>query len=202
MSKKKLAIGVLSSHGGTNLQTIIDSCNDGRLDAEMRVVICNNSHATAMERARREGIPCFHMSGKTHPDADELDSAITSTLAEHGVDLVVLAGAVVNILLSEGSDAASDDCNANQTPDECDIQSGESQDDDGDGVPDECATCDGDANGDGTVDPLDVGFVLARFGCPVGTGDPTCDTADQNGDGIVDPLDSGFVLARFGPCDE
>lgn len=61
--------------------------------------------------------------------------------------------------------------------------------------------CEGDANGDGTVDPLDSGFVLARFGCSVGTGDPSCDAADQNGDGAVDPLDSGFVLARFGPCE-
>ena len=60
--------------------------------------------------------------------------------------------------------------------------------------------CEGDANGDGTVDPLDSGFVLARFGCPVGTGDSSCDAADQNGDGSVDPLDSGFVLARFGDC--
>ena len=60
--------------------------------------------------------------------------------------------------------------------------------------------CEGDANSDGTVDPLDSGYVLARFGCPVGTGDPTCDAADQNGDGAVDPLDSGFVLARFGDC--
>ncbi len=58
--------------------------------------------------------------------------------------------------------------------------------------------CEGDANGDGLVDPLDSGFVLARFGCPVGTGDSGCDAADQNGDGLVDPLDSGFVLARFG----
>ncbi|MCH7700754.1 MAG: VCBS repeat-containing protein [Planctomycetes bacterium] len=61
--------------------------------------------------------------------------------------------------------------------------------------------CEGDANGDGTVDPLDSGYVLARFGCPVGTGDPSCDAADQNGDGAVDPLDSGFVLARFGDCE-
>jgi len=61
--------------------------------------------------------------------------------------------------------------------------------------------CEGDANGDGTVDPLDSGYVLARFGCPVGTGDPSCDAADQNGDGLVNPLDSGFVLARFGPCE-
>ncbi len=62
-------------------------------------------------------------------------------------------------------------------------------------------TCEGDANGDGTVDPLDSGFVLARLGCDVGGGDPDCDAADQNGDGSVDPLDSGFVLARFGTCD-
>ncbi|MCH7720788.1 MAG: hypothetical protein IH988_07335 [Planctomycetes bacterium] len=50
------------------------------------------------------------------------------------------------------------------------------------------------------MDPLDSGYVLVRFGCPVGTGDPSCDAADVNGDGAVDPLDSGFVLVRFGPC--
>jgi len=61
--------------------------------------------------------------------------------------------------------------------------------------------CNGDANGDGLVDPLDSGFVLARFGCAVGEGDPSCDIADQNGDGSVDPLDVGFVLARFGECE-
>ena len=60
--------------------------------------------------------------------------------------------------------------------------------------------CEGDANGDGLVDPLDSGFVLARFGCAVG-GDPNCDAADMNGDGLIDPLDVGYVLARFGPCD-
>ena len=53
-------------------------------------------------------------------------------------------------------------------------------------------------DGHGNVDPLDSGFVLARLGCPVGTGDPQCDSADQNHDGTVDPLDVGFVLARFG----
>jgi len=61
--------------------------------------------------------------------------------------------------------------------------------------------CQGDANGDGTVDPLDSGFALARLGCLVGAGDPDCDAADQNGDGVVDPLDAGYVLARFGECD-
>ena len=74
-------------------------------------------------------------------------------------------------------------------------------DDSGAGSLIEIISCDGDANCDGSVDPLDSGFVLARFGCSVGTGDPGCDAADQNGDGEVDPLDSGYVLARFGDCE-
>lgn len=60
--------------------------------------------------------------------------------------------------------------------------------------------CPGDANGDDTVDPLDSGFVQARFGCIVGSGNAECDEADVNGDGLVDPLDVGYVLARFGIC--
>ncbi|MCH7702803.1 MAG: hypothetical protein IID37_14060 [Planctomycetes bacterium] len=60
--------------------------------------------------------------------------------------------------------------------------------------------CPGDANGDGTVDPLDSGFVLARFGCSYPEDGENCLNADVNGDEAVDPLDSGFVLARFGPC--
>ncbi len=60
--------------------------------------------------------------------------------------------------------------------------------------------CEGDANGDGTVDPLDSGFVLARFGCTFPEDGENCLAADVNGDGEVNPLDSGYVLARFGEC--
>ncbi len=74
------------------VQTIIDSCKSGPIDAEVLVIICNNSKATAMERARREGIPCFHLSSKTHIKPDDLDAAITSTLVDHGVELVALVG--------------------------------------------------------------------------------------------------------------
>jgi len=60
--------------------------------------------------------------------------------------------------------------------------------------------CEGDANADDVVDPLDAGFVLSRLGCEVGVGDDDCDSADQNVDGVVDPLDVGYVLSRFGEC--
>ena len=88
----KLPLGVLASHGGTNLQAIIAACAAGSLDAEVRVVISNNSRSLALERARRANIPTAHLSSATHPDPARLDAAIADTLTSHGVELVALAG--------------------------------------------------------------------------------------------------------------
>ncbi len=92
MPVNKLALGVLASHGGTNLQAIIDSCHNGAIDAEVRVVISNNSGAMALERARRADIPTAHLSSATHPDPGSLDEAIAGILQRHGVQVVALAG--------------------------------------------------------------------------------------------------------------
>ncbi len=89
---KKLRLGFLASHGGSNMQAIIDAWKEGRLHVEPAVVISNNSGSGAMERARREGIPAVHLSGATHPNPSDLDSAITRALEEHDVNLVILAG--------------------------------------------------------------------------------------------------------------
>jgi len=88
----KLRLGFLASHGGSNLQAIIDACRAGRLVADLCVLICNNSQAQALERARRAGIPTRHLSSHTHPSAEALDGAMLETLRDHQVNLVVLAG--------------------------------------------------------------------------------------------------------------
>ena len=89
---KILRLGILSSHGGSNLQAIIGACKEGRLDAEISVIISNNSGSMALERARRDGIPSVHISTSTHPKYEDLDLAMLNALQEHGVNLVVLAG--------------------------------------------------------------------------------------------------------------
>lgn len=85
-------IGFLASHGGSNMQAIIDACKAGELNAAAAVVISNNSDSRALERAKTEGIPNYYLSGKTHPDPDDLDRAIMDTLILHKVDVVALAG--------------------------------------------------------------------------------------------------------------
>ena len=87
---KKLRLAALASGGGTNLQAIIDACKRGELNAEVSVVISNNSRARALQRARGEGIPAYHLSTVTHPDS--LDDEICRTLQDHDIDLVLLAG--------------------------------------------------------------------------------------------------------------
>ncbi len=86
-----LSLGFLASHGGSNMQAIIDACKAGRLDAKPCVVISNNSESFALRRARNEGIPAFHISGATHPGPLE-DQEILRVLTTHGVDTIVLAG--------------------------------------------------------------------------------------------------------------
>lgn len=85
-------IAVLASHEGTTLQAVIDACADGRIAARVVMVISNNADAGALRRAEHVGISWRHLSGRTHPDPDQLDRAITDTLLKTNADLVFLAG--------------------------------------------------------------------------------------------------------------
>src|SRR5262245_65817115 len=85
-------IGVLASHEGTTLQTVLDACADGRIDGRIAVVVSNNSGSGALRRAREAGVTVAHLSSTTHPDPVALDSAIRDVLRAAAVDLVLLAG--------------------------------------------------------------------------------------------------------------
>lgn len=87
-----LRIGVLASHEGTTLQSIIDACARGRIDGRVVAVISNNSASGAMRRAATAGIQAFHLSSVTHPGGDSLDVAICETLQRAHADVIFLAG--------------------------------------------------------------------------------------------------------------
>ena len=84
-------LGFLASGRGTNMQAIIDACREGRLSAKPVVVISNNRECGALEIAKYENIPAFHLSKNTTAPEDP-ESLIEQTLTENRVDLVILAG--------------------------------------------------------------------------------------------------------------
>ena len=57
-------IAVFASHGGSDLQAIIDGCKCNRIGANVSVVISNNGSSMALQRANNEGIPSYHLSTK------------------------------------------------------------------------------------------------------------------------------------------
>ena len=87
-----LRLGIIASHGGSNMQAIIDASKSRKLNAVPCVVISNNGDSFALKRARDEGVPAYHLSGRTHPEPQTLDEAILQALVAHNVDIVVLAG--------------------------------------------------------------------------------------------------------------
>lgn len=84
---------MVSGHGrGSNLQAIIDACNDGRIDGRVAVVIGVKSDVPAMDRARDNGILAVEVSPKGFSDDEEYGNRLLEILADQKIDLICLAG--------------------------------------------------------------------------------------------------------------
>ena len=89
---KKLNLGVLVSGSGTNLQSIIDGIEEGKLDATIQVVISNVPGVLSLQRAREHGIPGVVIDHGDFETREAFDEAVVATLTAHHVDLVIMAG--------------------------------------------------------------------------------------------------------------
>nr|WP_293699043.1 phosphoribosylglycinamide formyltransferase [uncultured Peptostreptococcus sp.] len=76
-------IAVLVSGGGTNLQSIIDAVEAGRINGQIKLVISNKEGAYGLERAKNHNIRAVF-------EKDE--QSIIDIMKESQIDLVVLAG--------------------------------------------------------------------------------------------------------------
>lgn len=85
-------IAVFASHGGSDLQAIIDGCKNELVNAKVTVVISNNSDSLALKRAKNEDIPSYHLSVKKYGNEEKLAKEILKVLSEYDVDIIFLAG--------------------------------------------------------------------------------------------------------------
>ena len=87
-----MRLAVLASHEGSTLQALIDACATRTLNAEVVLVVSNNSKAGALRRAATANIDTRHISAKTHGGEDGANQAIANALAETAADWVLLLG--------------------------------------------------------------------------------------------------------------
>lgn len=85
-------IAVLISGNGTNLQSIIDAVEAGRIEASIKLVLSDNAEAKALERAGKHNIPVEVVTKADYPEREAFDQKVVELLKERSVELVVLAG--------------------------------------------------------------------------------------------------------------
>ncbi|WP_340622188.1 phosphoribosylglycinamide formyltransferase [Xenorhabdus siamensis] len=85
-------IVVLISGNGSNLQSIIDACQQNRINGQVCAVFSNNANAYGLQRAERAGIPTHSLNPKEYANRADYDFALLTALDRYQPDLVVLAG--------------------------------------------------------------------------------------------------------------
>ncbi len=85
-----IKIGVLASHNGSGYKTIFNACKKGILNAEVAVVISNNSEAKVLKSAAKDGTPNFIINQKLFPQ-ENLDEKIANMMIDWGRDYIFLS---------------------------------------------------------------------------------------------------------------
>ncbi|WP_087019463.1 phosphoribosylglycinamide formyltransferase [Thaumasiovibrio subtropicus] len=86
-------IVVLISGSGSNLQAILDACEQGKIaDSQVVAVFSNKESAYGLERARQAGVDAISLDAKAFDSRDSFDDALANKIDAYTPDLVILAG--------------------------------------------------------------------------------------------------------------
>lgn len=90
---QKLNLAVLISGRGSNLQSILEACQDPAFPAQVKLVISNKADAYGLVRAEKMGIPTGVIAHKDFSSREEFEHALITAIETAGpIDLVCLAG--------------------------------------------------------------------------------------------------------------
>jgi len=87
-----LAVGVLASGRGSNLQAILDACARPGFPARVALVLSDRERAVALERGRAAGVEARWVNPKDFGDREAFDLALVRELQARGIGLVCTAG--------------------------------------------------------------------------------------------------------------
>tara|TARA_B110000046_G_scaffold185893_1_gene230178 strand:- start:1655 stop:2335 length:681 start_codon:yes stop_codon:yes gene_type:complete len=91
-ANNKARLVVLISGSGSNLQSFIDACDNGFLNAEICAVISNKGGVKGLERATNANIPNIVIDHRSFDCREQFDEDLATLIESFNPDLVVLAG--------------------------------------------------------------------------------------------------------------
>jgi formyltetrahydrofolate-dependent phosphoribosylglycinamide formyltransferase len=96
-----IRLAVLVSGSGTTLQNFLDRIKDGRLRAQVVLVVSNRADAFGLKRAEKAAVPAVLVERKDHPSREAFSQRIFDLCRQAGADLVCLAGFLQLIQIPE-----------------------------------------------------------------------------------------------------
>ncbi len=91
-SSKLKRLAVFASGNGSNFEAIVEACEQGRINAEVALLVCDRAGAYVCERAARHGVETFVFNPKDYASKAGYEAEIVGLLDVRGIDLVCLAG--------------------------------------------------------------------------------------------------------------
>lgn len=87
----RLRIAVLASGGGTTFENLVVRSCDGRLDAEVALLVVSRGDCGAVEKSHRLNVPCAVVKWRNEPPGD-FDRDVTAMVVAARADLVCMGG--------------------------------------------------------------------------------------------------------------
>jgi phosphoribosylglycinamide formyltransferase 1 len=87
-----LRLGIMISGRGSNMQAIVRNIEEGKLAAQVAVIVCNNADSPGLAWARERGLPTVLFERRAYPTREAQNAAMADCMVEAGVELMVMAG--------------------------------------------------------------------------------------------------------------
>lgn len=90
--KNRTKMAVFASGNGSNFQALYEATQDGRLDADIALVVTDKPSAFVLERAKQAGVPAFSFTPRDYASKQAYEEMLVGKLEEAGVEWLALAG--------------------------------------------------------------------------------------------------------------
>jgi len=79
----RLKLAVLASGRGSNFDAIYIAAQEGRLDADIKVLISDKAESLALQKARQRQIPAYFLDPKAYGSKSAYETEVVSLLRRH-----------------------------------------------------------------------------------------------------------------------
>ena len=87
-----ISLGILISGRGSNMLNIVQACLKKKINAEVKIVISNNTKSEYLEKIKNKGFKIKIIQNKSFKNNELYEEKISTVLKSEKVELVCLAG--------------------------------------------------------------------------------------------------------------